>query len=90
MPRLLLFCHKEEIGSDGNTGAKSAFFKNFLQELLRLKGEDYGSYQLDPKKGFAYRRTMCRYAIYLSVQMQIATLLDRDALFCQSLPIVRS
>ena len=40
------FADKEEIGSDGNTGAKSAFFKNFLQELLRLKGEDYGSYQL--------------------------------------------
>ncbi len=40
------FADKEEIGSDGNTGAKSAFFKNFLQELLRLKGEDFGSYSL--------------------------------------------
>ncbi len=40
------FADKEEIGSEGNTGAKSAFFKNFLQELMKLKGEKYDSYHL--------------------------------------------
>ena len=40
------FADKEEIGSDGNTGAKSAFFKNFIQELMKLNGESYDSYSL--------------------------------------------
>ncbi len=36
---LLLFLDREEIGSDGNTGAKSRFLELILSRLLRLWGE---------------------------------------------------
>lgn len=32
-----IFVDKEEIGSEGNTGAKSTFMKNFITDLLRLE-----------------------------------------------------
>lgn len=35
-----LFYDKEEIGSEGNTGAQSRFMDQFLSELLILNGED--------------------------------------------------
>lgn len=35
-----LFYDKEEIGSEGNTSAKSQFMDQFVSELLFLKGED--------------------------------------------------
>lgn len=35
-----IFVDKEEIGSDGNTGAKSTFMKNFVIDLLRLEVSD--------------------------------------------------
>lgn len=35
-----IFVDKEETGSEGNTGAKSAFMKNFIIDLLRLESSD--------------------------------------------------
>jgi len=40
------FADKEEVGSNGNTGAKSTFLKNFLRDLLKLEGKDFSSYAL--------------------------------------------
>lgn len=37
---LAFFFDKEEIGSDGNTGAKSLFVENFVSDLLSKTGED--------------------------------------------------
>ncbi len=34
-----LFIDKEEIGSDGSTGAKSRFLENFLADLVEISGE---------------------------------------------------
>ncbi len=41
---LIFFSDKEEIGSEGNTGAKSAQFIDFISELLKKNGEKYDSY----------------------------------------------
>lgn len=37
---LALFVDREEIGSDGNTGAKSRFLEMFLVDLLRIQGRE--------------------------------------------------
>ncbi|MBW2038206.1 MAG: aminopeptidase [Deltaproteobacteria bacterium] len=37
-----LFLDKEEIGSEGNTGAKSHFLELFLMDILRITGKDHG------------------------------------------------
>ena len=37
---------KEEIGSESNTGAKSAFIIDFIGDLLKANGEKYDSYTL--------------------------------------------
>lgn len=37
-PVLVLFMDKEEIGSEGNTGAHSRFIENVVGELLKIKG----------------------------------------------------
>lgn len=37
---LALFVDREEIGSDGNTGAKSRFLELFLMDLFRLQGRE--------------------------------------------------
>jgi aspartyl aminopeptidase len=39
-PVLALFLDKEEIGSEGNTGAKSKFLEWIVADLLRLSGEE--------------------------------------------------
>ncbi len=39
-PILALFLDKEEIGSEGNTGAKSKFLEWIVADLLRLSGEE--------------------------------------------------
>jgi len=39
-PLLALFLDKEEIGSEGNTGAKSKFLEWIVADLLRLSGEE--------------------------------------------------
>lgn len=41
-----LFTDKEEIGSAGNTGAKSSFLQNFLANLLALTDPDYNDLKL--------------------------------------------
>ncbi len=38
---LALFVDKEEIGSDGNTGAKSRFLEMVLKDLCRLQGKEF-------------------------------------------------
>ena len=43
---LVFFFDKEEIGSDGNTGAKSLFIENFVSDLLAKTGEDYSDRNL--------------------------------------------
>jgi len=43
---IALFLDKEEIGSDGNTGAKSRFFELVLYDLLRLEGSPTDPYKL--------------------------------------------
>lgn len=37
---------REEVGSQGNTGANSIFISDFVADLLAYKGEDNGSYSL--------------------------------------------
>ncbi len=37
---VLILADKEEIGSTGNTGMKSAFYSNFIQDLCELTGAD--------------------------------------------------
>lgn len=37
---------KEEVGSDSNTGAKSIFITDFIADVLKQNGEDFGSYNL--------------------------------------------
>jgi aspartyl aminopeptidase len=41
-----LFMDKEEIGSDGATGAKSQFFESFVLDLLELSGENPTTHSL--------------------------------------------
>ncbi len=41
---LIFFSDKEEVGSEGNTGARSSQFIDFIAELLKLNGEKYDSY----------------------------------------------
>ena len=43
---LALFMDKEEIGSDGATGAKSRFFESFVLDLLELSGENPNAHSL--------------------------------------------
>lgn len=43
---IALFLDKEEIGSDGNTGAKSRFFELVLYDLLRMEGSPADPYEL--------------------------------------------
>jgi aspartyl aminopeptidase len=43
---LVLLVDKEEIGSQGNTGATSVFFQDFVGELLKYNHESYDSYNL--------------------------------------------
>ena len=38
---ITVLADKEEIGSDGNTGMKSAFFRYFIADLAKLDGVDY-------------------------------------------------
>jgi aspartyl aminopeptidase len=40
---VVYFSDKEEIGSTGNTGAKSIFIQDFMANLLKTNGEDNGS-----------------------------------------------
>jgi len=39
---LALFIDKEEVGSDGSTGAKSRFLEDFTADLLEITGEEAG------------------------------------------------
>lgn len=41
-----LFFDKEEIGSEGSSGAKSSFFEDFMSDLLLITGQDTGSRSL--------------------------------------------
>ncbi len=41
---VIFFSDKEEVGSEGNTSAKSAQFVDFIAELLKKNGEKYDSY----------------------------------------------
>ncbi|MBW6516595.1 MAG: aminopeptidase [Candidatus Cloacimonetes bacterium] len=41
---LIFFSDKEEVGSEGNTGAKATQFIDFVAELLKKNGEKYDSY----------------------------------------------
>jgi aspartyl aminopeptidase len=43
---LIFFSDKEEVGSEGNTGAKSAQLTDFIAELLKNNGEKYDSYTI--------------------------------------------
>lgn len=43
---VVYFSDKEEVGSDGNTGANSIFITDFIGDLLKHNGEDCGSYNL--------------------------------------------
>jgi aspartyl aminopeptidase len=43
---LVLLVDKEEIGSQGNTGATSVFFQDFVGEMLKYNKEPYDSYSL--------------------------------------------
>lgn len=43
---VVYFSDKEEVGSDGNTGASSIFITDFIGDLLKQNGEDCGSYNL--------------------------------------------
>lgn len=40
---VVYFADKEEVGSNGNTGAHSIFIQDFLANLLKANGEDNGS-----------------------------------------------
>jgi len=40
---IVYLADKEEIGSDGNTGAKSIFIIDFIADLLKYNGENYDS-----------------------------------------------
>lgn len=41
---VVFFSDKEEVGSEGNTGARSSQFVDFICELLKTNGEQYDSY----------------------------------------------
>lgn len=43
---VIFFTDKEEVGSEGNTGARSSQFLDFLADLLKANGEDYDSYTI--------------------------------------------
>jgi aspartyl aminopeptidase len=43
---LALFFDKEEIGSEGNTGAKSRFFEDFISDVLEKQGQNTSERQL--------------------------------------------
>ncbi len=43
---IILF-DREEIGSEGNTGAKSRFYKSLLRRILKLQGEEDVEYSVD-------------------------------------------
>ncbi len=43
---VIYFFDKEEIGSDGATGANSIFFLDFIGDLLKYNAEDTGSYNV--------------------------------------------
>jgi aspartyl aminopeptidase len=43
---IALFFDKEEIGSDGNSGAKSSFLEDFMSDLLFISGQDTGNRSL--------------------------------------------
>lgn len=43
---VIYFFDKEEVGSEGNTGASSIFFTDFLGDLLKYNGEDISDYNL--------------------------------------------
>lgn len=43
---LIFFSDKEEIGSEGNTGAKAIQLVDFIGELLKANGEEYNSYAI--------------------------------------------
>ena len=43
---IVYFADKEEIGSDGNTGAKSKFLEKFVVDLLKYNDEKYDNYSL--------------------------------------------
>ncbi len=43
----IIFFDREEIGSDGNTGAKSRFYMMFFRKILKLQGADDVEYELD-------------------------------------------
>ena len=43
---IVYFADKEEIGSDGNTGAKSKFLEKFIVDLLKYNDEEYDNYSL--------------------------------------------
>ncbi|MCB5231144.1 MAG: aminopeptidase [Candidatus Cloacimonas sp.] len=43
---VIFFTDKEEVGSEGNTGARSAQFLDFIADLLKANGEPYDSYTL--------------------------------------------
>ncbi|PID28924.1 MAG: aminopeptidase [Candidatus Cloacimonadota bacterium] len=43
---VVLLVDKEEVGSEGNTGANSVFLKDFIGDLLKYNGEEYDSYNL--------------------------------------------
>ena len=43
---IVYLADKEEVGSDGNTGAKSNFIVDFLAELLKYNNEKFDSYSL--------------------------------------------
>ncbi len=45
-PTLALFLDKEEIGSEGNTGAKSKFLEWIVADLLKLSGEELSDMML--------------------------------------------
>lgn len=38
---IALFTDKEEVGSNGNTGAESVFFENFIAEMINLQNASY-------------------------------------------------
>lgn len=40
--KICVLVDREEIGSEGNTGAKSIFFESFVSDLLRLSGQTDG------------------------------------------------
>ena len=43
---VIFFSDKEEIGSEGNTSAKSAQIIDFIAEILKANGENYDSYTI--------------------------------------------